>query len=324
MTGHVRRRGERSWELKFDAGGAPGTGKRITRYSSFRGTKRDAEVELAKLVAAAANGEQVDPSKLTVSEFLDRWERDWCASNVSPKTAERYGELLRLHVRPTLGAMKLQKLRPVHLSELYGSLRRDVKLAARTIGHVHRVLHRALGHATGWDVVTQNIAARVSPPRVSHREIEILTPAQVKVILATARNRRIYPIATLALATGMRRGELLALRWQDVDLDQAKITVARSLEQTKAGLRFKEPKTAHGRRTISLPATAVTELRAHWRVQQTQRLALGAGKSPPDALVFADLNGEPRLPNAIPTTALPRSWKPHLRRQRPLHEGTAN
>jgi integrase len=299
MTGHVRRRGERSWELKFDAGCDPGTGRRITRYASFRGTKRDAEVQLAKLVTAAANGEQVDPSKLTVNEFLDRWERDWCAGNVSPKTAERYGELLRLHVRPTLGAMKLQKLRPVHLSELYGSLQRDVKLAARTIGHVHRALHRALGHATNWDVVTQNIAARVSPPRVGHQEIEILTPAQVKDILATARNRAIYPIATLALATGMRRGELLALRWQDVDLDQAKITVARSLEQTKAGLRFKEPKTTHGRRTISLPATAVTELRAHWRVQQTQRLALGAGKSPPDALVFADLNGEPRLPNAI-------------------------
>jgi integrase len=299
MTGHVRRRGERSWELKFDAVGDGQAGKRKTRYASFRGTKREAEIELARLITAAANGEQVDPSKLTLSEFLDRWERDWCASNVSPKTAERYGELLRLHVRPTLGAMKLQKLRPVHLSGLYGSLRRDVKLSARTIGHVHRALHRALGHATGWDVVTQNVAARVSPPRVGHQEINILTAAQVKAILATARDRAIYPIATLALATGMRRGELLALRWRDIDLDQAKITVARSLEQTKAGLRFKEPKTAHGRRTISLPATAVTELRAHWRVQQTQRLALGAGKSPPDALLFADLNGEPRLPNAI-------------------------
>jgi integrase len=299
MTGHVRRRGARSWELKFDVGSDGQTGGRITRYASFRGTKRDAEIELAKLITAAANGEQVDPSKLTVNEFLDRWERDWCVGNVSPKTAERYGELLRLHVRPTLGTMKLQKLRPVHLSELYGSLQRDAKLAPRTIGHVHRALHRALGHATGWDIVTQNIAARVSPPRVRHQEIEILTPAQVKVILATARGRAIYPIATLALATGMRRGELLALRWQDVDLDQAKITVARSLEQTKAGLRFKEPKTAHGRRTISLPATAITELRTHWRAQQTDRLALGAGKSPPDALVFSDLNGEPRLPNAI-------------------------
>jgi integrase len=244
MTGHVRRRGERSWELKFDAGSDAGTGRRITRYASFRGTKRDAQVELAKLVAAAASGEQVDPSKLTLNEFFDRWERDWCAGNVSPKTAERYGELLRLHVRPTLGAMKVQKLRPVHLSGLYGSLQRDAKLAPRTIGHVHRAMHRALGHAAGWDIVTQNVAARVSPPRVGHQEVQILAPAQVKVILETSRGRPIFPIATLALATGMRRGELLALRWQDVDLDQAKITVARSLEQTKAGLRFKEPNTA--------------------------------------------------------------------------------
>jgi integrase len=102
----------------------------------------------------------------------------------------------------------------------------------------------------------------------------------------------------------MRRGELLALRWQDFDPNRAKITVARSLEQTKAGLRFKEPKTAHGRRTIALPATAVTELRTHWRAQQQLRLALGAGKSQPDALIFADLNGEPRLPNAVT-----KEWK---------------
>jgi integrase len=299
MTGHVRRRGERSWELKFDAGSDPGTGRRITRYSSFRGTKREAEVQLAKLVAGAANGDQVDLSKLTVNEFLDRWERDWCACNVSPKTSERYGELLRLHVRPTLGSLKIQKLRPVHLSGLYSTLLRDSKLAARTVGHVHRALHRALGHATGWDIVHHNIAARVVPPRVAHQEMAILTPAQVKVVLETARGRAIFPIATLALATGMRRGELLALRWQDIDLDRAKITVARSLEQTKAGLRFKEPKTAHGRRTISLPATAIIEVRTHWRAQQQQRLALGAGKSPAEALVFADLNGEPRLPNAI-------------------------
>src|SRR5712671_1474538 len=126
MTGHV---GARSWQLKFDAGSDPKTGKRITRFATYVGTKRDADIELAKLITAAANGEQVDPSKLTVNEFLDRWERDWCVGNVSPKTAERYGELLRLHVRPTLGAMKLQKLRPVHLSGLYGTLQRDAKLA---------------------------------------------------------------------------------------------------------------------------------------------------------------------------------------------------
>jgi len=115
------------------------------------------------------------------------------------------------------------------------------------------------------------------------------------------RGRSIYIIAATALATGMRRGELLALRWQDVDLDRTVpvLRVEQSLEQTKAGLRFKSPKTRHGRRSMSLPASLVTELRNHWKVQQEQRLALGMGKSPPDSLVFATWNGATRSPNAL-------------------------
>jgi integrase len=123
---------------------------------------------------------------------------------------------------------------------------------------------------------------------------------QVHAVLKTARGKPIFQIAALALATGMRRGELLATRWQDIDLDTAKITIARSLEQTKAGgLRFKLPKTKHGRRTISLPLSAVTELRAHRRAQQELRLAIGGGKLPSSALLFADIDGQPRKPNAV-------------------------
>ena len=195
MTGHVRRRGTRSWELKFDVGDNE-TGKRKTRYASFKGTKKDAELELAKLITAAANGEQVDPSKLTINEFLDKWDTDWCAGNVSPKTRERYAELLRLHVRPTLGALKIQKLRPVHLSGLYGTLLRDVKLASRTVGHIHRAIHRALGQATAWDITQQNIAAKVIPPRVAYKEVTILTAAEAKAILESARqtNQELVPV----------------------------------------------------------------------------------------------------------------------------------
>src|SRR5689334_1006378 len=125
MSGHVRRRGAKSWELKFDLGRDPLTGKRQVRYHSFKGTKRQAEVELAKLIAAHSKGEYVDPSRTTVAEFLDRWERDWAAVNVSPKTLERYSELLRNHVRPHVGGTAVQKLQPVHLSELYGKLLRE-------------------------------------------------------------------------------------------------------------------------------------------------------------------------------------------------------
>lgn len=304
MTGHIRRRGARSWELKFDAGTDPVTRKRRIRYSSFKGTKREADIELARLVSANAAGEGVDPSKATVAEFCERWERDWASVNVGLKTLERYQQILRLNVVPHIGAVHMQKLRPVHLSELYAKLQREGgkegrALSARSVGHVHRVLHRAFGHAAQWGIIQQNVVSLVSPPPVPHGEIEIMSPEQVQTVLRKLRGRSIYMIATLAFATGMRRGEILALRWKDVNLDSAKLRVEQSLEQTKKGLRFKSPKTKHGRRTISLPTSIVAELRAHWRAQQEKRLALGLGKAPEDALVFATWDGAVRSPMAL-------------------------
>jgi integrase len=310
VTGHVRRRGKASWELKFDDGRDPATGERRIRYVSFKGTKRAAEIELAKLVAKAAEGSIIDASKLTVADFIDHWLDNWASTNVSPKTMERYRELLQ-HVRRKLGANHLQKLRPAMLAELYADLARTGKasrkpggdataLSARTIGHVHRVLHRALGHAAQWGMVASNVAAVVDPPRVAGREIEIVRADQLGPLLAATRSDPIYPLAVLALGTGMRRGELLALRWQDVDLAGATLKVERSLEQTKAGgLRFKAPKTKHGRRTITLPPTVVAELRKLWSATQERRLALGLGKAPGASLVFSTVDGAPLDPDAV-------------------------
>jgi integrase len=298
MTGHVRRRGVRSWELKFDIGTDPATGRRKTRYVSFKGAKREAEVELARLVAAAAKGGDVSPSRETVNGFLDRWERDWAAINVSPKTAETYQHHLK-HVRRALGGKRIQHLRPVDLVQLYAHLTRNVGLAPRTVGHIHRILHRALGHAVQWHSIERNPAELVSPPPVSSHEIAILAEGDAQAVLAKLAGRTIYPLAMLALATGMRRGELCALRWQDVDLDRAQLRVEQSLEQTSAGLRFKAPKTRYGRRLISLPPSAVAELRAHWKAQQEQRMSLGMGRATPSDLVFATFEGKPRSPNGL-------------------------
>jgi integrase len=296
---HVRRRGKRSWEIKFDVGVDPVTGQRQTKYRSFRGTKREAEIEAARLVTAAAQSELVDASKLTVAEFLDRWERDWLAGNVSAKTAETYAGHL-LHVRRRLGALPLQKLRPAALVELYAALLRDANLAPRTVGHIHRILHRALGHAVQWGIVRDNVSEVVDPPRVPSAEIDILSADDLHALLAKLRGRSIYPIAALALATGMRRGELLALRWKDVDFERALLRVEQALEQTKRhGIVFKCPKTKHGRRTISLPPSTIAELRTHRKARQEQRLALGMGKSSPEDLVFSAWDGAVRSPNAL-------------------------
>lgn len=306
MTGHVRRRGAKSWELKFDLETDPRTGKRITRYHSFRGTKREAEAELVRLKAAADRGDYVDPTRITLSEFLDRWET-WAATQVSAKTLERYRELAAHHVRPHVGQSRIQRLKTTDFAELYGQLQRPkaeggAGLAPRTVGHVHRLLHRVFGHAVRWGVVATNPIAAAEPPRVPRTEIEILAPDQIKAVLDALRGRPLYPLAVVGLATGVRRGELAALRWGDVDFDGGKIRVERSLEQTNAGLAFKAPKTNAGRRAISIPPSVVAELKNHWRRQQEGRLALGMGKAGPDDLVFARADGSPWPPDSLTTS----------------------
>jgi integrase len=294
MTGHIRRRGERSWKLKFDIDADPLTGKRRTRHHSFKGTKREAEAELVRLKAIANRGDYVDASKVTLGDFLGRWEV-WAATQVSAKTLERYRDLLRHHVRPHLGKAPIQKLRTIDFATLYGKLQSPkpdgAGLAPRTVGHVHRLLHRIFGHAVKWSVIGRNPVSAADPPRVRSVEIQILAPEEIKQVLAALLGRRIYSVAVIALATGMRRGEIVALRWGDVDLDGGKIKVERSLEETKAGLAFKEPKTRAGRRLVAIPVSIVAELRAHWRAQQEERLALGLGKAAPDDPVFSRPDG---------------------------------
>jgi integrase len=306
MSGHIRKRGERSWEIKFDLGIDPVTGKRKIRYASVKGTKRDAQAKLTELLSEHARGVLVDPTKETLSAFMDRWDRDWATHNVSPKTAERYRQLIAHQVKPHLGAMPVQRIKPIHLNALYSKLLQSGgvdggPLAPLTVGHVHRLLRRVFGHAVAWGVIAANPAASVSPPRVAQTEIEIISESEIRIVLDALRVRNpvLYTIAALALASGARRGELLALRWKDIDLDGGKLRIERSLEQTRTGLAFKSPKTKHGRRAVTIPPSTVADLRVHWKATQEQRLALGLGRSAPDDLVFTTLEGSPRKPNTL-------------------------
>src|SRR5262249_19133757 len=149
------------------------SGKRQIRYHSFKGTKREAQAELTRLIASANTGTYVDPDKATVAEFLIRWERDWAPLHVSPKPLEPYSRLISTQILPLIGSVPIQKLRPAHLSELYAKLVQS-GLAPRTAGHAHRLLHRAFGIAVQWGILPQNIVSRVSPPRVASTEIEIM------------------------------------------------------------------------------------------------------------------------------------------------------
>lgn len=310
MSGHVRRSGA-GWELKFEAGVDPATGKRKTVYRSFRGTKRQAEAKLVELLNEAADGTLVDRRKETLDEFLTRWDRDWVAINVSPKTRERWNQLRVNQITPRLGGAPLQSIKPAHLAELYAVLMREggvggKPLAPVTAGHCHRLLRRAFGHALTWGLIQQNPAAIARPPRVPDVEVEIPSEIEISVMLKhlSERGRQLYTLGVVALATGARRGELCALCWKDFDADTRLLRIERSVETTKEeGIRVKGPKTKHGRRSISLSSLAVETLRAHWKAQGEERLGAGLGRAGPDDPIFATSDGAALRPNT-----LSRNW----------------
>jgi len=307
MSGHVRRRGKNSWELKFDAGRDEKTGKRLTQYHTVNGTRKDAEFKLAELVASVGKGSYVERSSLTVhahlSARIDQWE---ALDKITAKTAERYRELLANQIKPQLGDKIVQKLKPADIERWHGALktsgRKDGRggLSARTIGHAHRLLSKGLKEGMRHDLVVRNVAASEPPPKVTAREIVVLDAAQVKSVVEKLRGRAMYPRVVTCLFTGIRRGELLALRWRDVDLEAKRLQVREAIEQTKAhGIRFKVPKTKNGVRELSLPDMVVDALRDHRREQLEFRIALGLGKLPDDALIFARPDGSPYSPRAF-------------------------
>ncbi len=303
MKGHIRQRGKRSWELKYDVGRDRRTGKREIAYVTFCGGRREAQTELSRLITEAKQGRRIKPSKLTVAEYLDQWLVS-VKSSMSPKSYDWLDYIIRVHLAPGLGDIPLQDLEPIDIQTFYTRLlengRQDGKkggLSRCTVRSVHKVLRQSLQQAVGWSMIASNPAARefVKPPKAEHREIKVLTPAQIAALLKQARSTRWYMPILLAATTGMRRGEILALRWSDVELDQAKLTVNQSRESTKGAPRFKAPKTRSSRRQITLPTLAVEALRKHRAEQRWRHRMLDPNHKP--ELVFTNPDGTSIYPS---------------------------
>lgn len=307
-AGNITKRGRTSWRLKFEGGPRdPQTGKRKIEYVTFRGTKRDAQVELARLVAAVGDATYVEPSKLTVALHVAARIAHWEASeDITARTAQRYRQLLDGQLRPHIGALLIQKLSTVDVERWHATLRTSGRrrgnggVSARTVVHAHRLLCHALDDAMRHNVVARNVAKLQSPPRVQAGEMAILDRDGINALIAELRGHELYARAILALFTGLRLGEVLALGWRNVDLDAKVIRVRAALEETKEhGVQVKAPKTRAGRRDVSLPAIVVDVLRDHRRQQLELRMALGAGRMPDDALVFPEpLSGAHQAPSA--------------------------
>ena len=222
------------------------------------------------------------------------------ALSLSPKTRERYAELARNQIVPHLGHHKLTALKAEHVERWHAALAAK-GLAPRTIGHAHRLLSMVLKRGVRFKKLAENVASLCNPPKVES-ELEILTAEHVSAALAALKGHNLYPIVALALSTGARRGELLALRWSDFDAARGVLRVERSLEETRAGgLRTKPPKTSRGVRSIGLSSDAVAMLEAHRKSGIETRLAIGQGGRP--TLIFGSLEDALQSPNN-----LTRAW----------------
>jgi integrase len=191
---------------------------------------------------------------------------------VKVTTYQSYGSLVRLRVCPTLGHMKLAALTPAHVQALYRQ-KLDQGFAPKTVKYIHTTLHRALKQAVRWGLVPRNAAAEADPPRVRTPEMRPLSPIQARQLLQTLRSDRLKALYVLAVTTGMRQGELLSLRWEDLDLGAGVVRVRRTLTLAKGGPRLTEPKTRDSRRSVRLTTGAAEALGLHWKHQQDERTA---------------------------------------------------
>ena len=299
MRGSIVQRG-RSWAIIVDERDA--SGRRRRRWHSHKGTRKSAEAECARLIAALNAGTHVDPTRETVSAFLDRW-LEHMQGQVSSRSHERYTELARKNLAPLLGALALSKLQPAHISQAYAkalaSGRRDGTggLSARTVTHMHRVLHEALQQAVVWRLLANNPAAFVKPPKVQRAEMKTYDLQQTAELLEALRGNRMFIPTVLAGLCGLRRGEIAALRWRHVEFEAGHISIEHSAEQTHAGVRYKPPKSGRAR-TVAMGATVAAELRAH-RLAQVQALLSIGVRLTDDTFVVTQADGLPVQPNTL-------------------------
>ena len=280
----VGKRGDISWKMTIDVGEDPATDKRKQKKLTAP-TKTELEKMASKILAEVANGAYFEPEKQSFGEYLDYWLESYGKPNLAVRTYESYKGIVDKHLKPALGKIPLTKLLPAHIQKYYtdtlASGRKDNKitvgrsLSGNTVLHHHRLIREALHHAVKWEMVIRNAADACEPPRKGRVEIRALTRQEIDVVLKATMGTYLYMPTYLAASTGMRLGEVLGLRWVDVNLKEEFLSVTQTLKQTKDGLQFGTPKSKYSKRRIDLFPDVVTKLKAHKKRQAKEKLAAG-------------------------------------------------
>ena len=328
MQGHIHKRTRTSrngkaatlWYVVIDIGRRENGSRRQKWHGGYR-TRRDAEAARARLVTEVNDGSYAPPSRTTFADWVENGWLPTIKTQIKPSTYDSYRRMMKLHVVPTLGHRALQHFTAPMLTRLYADLleggKRDGSggLSAKTVRYVHTTIHKALADAVDAGVLTINVADRAKAPRPSRiaaREMQFWAPGELREFLHSVHGLRLEAAWHLAAMTGMRRGEVLGLRWRDVDLDACRLAIRQTIISIAYEVAVSTPKT-HQARTVDLDAATVGQLRAHGERQRLERATWGVGYGEND-LVFRRENGEPIHPDtftqsferAIAKTALPK------------------
>ena len=257
-------------------------------------TRRDVQEQLKIALREQQQGTLITTPQQTMEQFLNQWLASH-KSSVRIRTYERYEQFVRIHLVPTIGHVKLQKLTAIQINNLY--LKLGERLSSSTLNTLHMMLHKALEDAVRWGLLVRNVCDAVTAPRRAHFEIKPLTMEQANILLDAAKKDDFEALWVLALTTGMRRGELLALKWQDINFEQAMLQVRRIFTRAPGNRYIEaEPKTEKSRRSIMLTSFTVEALRRHRIKQLETKLQMGEVWQEHD-LVFCTSLGTPLNPN---------------------------
>jgi integrase len=293
----IKRKGSNNYTIVLQLGLDPSTGKRKQQWITAGPSKREAEKQMAKLIHELDSGTFVKPDKTIMRDYLKKWLSDYAKPNLSPRSYDRYTGIIHKYLIPELGSIQLTQLRPEHLQRHY-TTGLNKGLSARTVRYHHALIHVALQTAVKWGLVNRNVADAVDPPRFKRSTMQTWNEDEVNRFLEAAIDSRYYPLFYTALFTGMRRGELLALRWQDIDFIYSQIYVSRSLHQLRNGnYIFTQPKSEKSRRTIAISSSLFLVLSEYRKIKEAEALLLGQTINEAD-LVFSN-SGKPLRPNTV-------------------------
>lgn len=295
----VKQREDGRYEAKYTVQTAAG----LKRRSVYGSTQKEVSEKLARAVADGLDGLAVDSGNVKVAEYMGRWLGDSVHGTVKRRTYESYASIVRRHINPAFGEQRLKALSPVNVQRLY-RIKLEDGLSPTTVEHIHTTLHRALKQAVRWQLISRNVCDAVSVPKRVSPETTPLSPEQAKSLLAAVEGDPYECLYVLALTTGMRQGELLGLRWRDVNLPARVLHVRRSLITGYGRQTYESPKSARSRRSIALSMRAVSALEGHHTSQRR------AGLYVEDGPVFCNRVGGPLHPKNL----VDRHFRPMLQR----------